>query len=124
MPHIKGLLTFEPPGIICIDWEVWRGVYCIMNLLRAGTNVSEGTTFVKRPAINMISVMQLVKNFEPVVQVRVSPAWLYNSVCRLARMRIKGRLVRGHSINSQRIQDIDMFSQRTVKLRGLTATLE
>ena len=103
MPHIKGLPTFEPPGIICIDWEIWQGVSCLTNLLRASSNVSEGTTFVKSPAIDMISVMQLVKNFEPVVQVRVPPAWLHNSVRRLPRMRIKGRLIRGHSVNSQRI---------------------
>ena len=67
MPHIKGLPTFEPPGIICIDWEIWWGVSCLTNLLRASSNVSKGATFVKSPAIDMISVMQLVKNFEPVV---------------------------------------------------------
>ena len=67
MPHIKGLPTFEPPGIIRIDWEIWRGVSCLTNLLRASSNVSECATFVKSPAIDMISVMQLVKNFEPVV---------------------------------------------------------
>jgi hypothetical protein len=89
MPHIKGLPTFESLGIICIGWETWWGVYCLTNLLRASTNVSEGATFVERPAVNMILVMQLIKNFEPVVQVRVSPAWLHNSVCLLIRIRIK-----------------------------------
>ncbi len=88
--YIKGLSAFEPLGVICIDWETWWGVYCLMNLVRASTYVSERATFVKRPAIDMISVMQLVENSEPIMQVRMSPAWLYNSVCWLTCMRIKG----------------------------------
>ena len=89
MSHIKGLPAFEPLRVICIDWETWRGVYRLTNLLRASTDVSECAMFVKRPTMNMVSVVQLVKNFEPIVQVTVSPAWFDNSVCWLACVRIK-----------------------------------
>ncbi len=72
--HIKCLSAFKPLGVICIDWKMWWGMDCLMNLLRASMYVSESATFVKRPAMNMISVMQLVENFKPIVQVRMSPA--------------------------------------------------
>ena len=101
MSHIKSLPAFEPLGVICIDWETWWGVDHLMNLLRAHTHVSECTTFVESPAVNMILVMQLVEHFEPIVQVRMSPAGLDNSICWLTCVAIKGRLIRQHSIHSQ-----------------------
>ena len=88
--HIKGLPAFEPLGVICIDWETWWGMDRLMNLLRARTHVSECATFVESPAINMISVMQLIEYFEPIVQVRMSPAGFDNSVCWLTCLTIKG----------------------------------
>jgi hypothetical protein len=99
--QVKGLSTLEPFGIVGIDRKAWWRMHLLMNPLRTGTNVRERATLVKGPAIDMISVMQLIEDSEPVVQVRVSPVRLGNCVHQLAGVRFKERFVRGHSLGSQ-----------------------
>ena len=68
---------------------MWWSVDHLMNPLRARMHVSECATFVESPAINMISVMQLVEYFEPIVHVVMSPAGLDSGVCWLTCLTIK-----------------------------------
>ncbi len=126
MSHIKGLSAFKPLGVIGIDWEtwMWRCVYCLMNLVGASTDMSKCAVLVSRPAINVISVVQLVKNVEPIMQQRMSPAGLDDCIVNLVCVSINGRLIGGHSIHSQCIQEANVLSQWTIKLGDLTATLK
>jgi hypothetical protein len=83
-----------------------------MDFLGTSTNVRECTALVHRPAVDVFSLVQLVKKLQPIVQIGMSPAWLDDGVYRSIRVRIYVRLVRGHSIRPQRIQDVKMLSQR------------
>lgn len=124
MPHVEGLPAIEPLGIIGVDWETRRGMYCLMDFLGTSTNVSKCAALVHRPAVDMSSVVQLIKNLQPIVQIGMSPAWLDDGVCRSIRVRIYVRLIRRHSIHPQRIQDVKMLSQWAIELGNLAATLE
>jgi hypothetical protein len=73
---------------------------CFVNLVGAYTDVSKCAALVSRPAIDMISVVQLVKNLEPIFQQRVSPAGLDDCVCDSVCVSVNIRLVGGHSIHS------------------------
>jgi hypothetical protein len=124
VPHIEGLPAIEPLGIIGVDWETRRSMYCLMDFLGTSTNVSKCTALVHRPAVDVFSLVQLIKNLQPIVQIGMSPAWFDDGVRRPIRVRIYVRLIRGHSIRPQRIQDVKMLSQRTIELGNLAATLE
>jgi hypothetical protein len=124
VPHIKGLPAIEPLGIIGVDWETRRGMSCLMDFLGTSTNVRECTALVHRPAVDVFSLVQLVKKLQPIVQIGMSPAWLDDGVYRSFRVRIYVRLIRRHSICPQRIQDVKMLSQRAKELGNLAATLE
>ena len=73
---------------------------CFVNLVGAYTDVSERAAFVSRPAIDVISVVQLVKNLEPIVQRRVSPAGFDDCVRDSVCVNVNSRLIGGHSIHS------------------------
>jgi len=86
--------------------------------------MSKCAALVSRPAINVISVVQLVKNLEPIMQQRMSPAGLDDCIGDSVCVSINGRLIGGHSIHSQCIQEANVLSQWTIKLGDLTATLK
>lgn len=46
-------------------------------------NVSECAMLVKGPAFDVTLMMQLIKDLEPVMQVRVSPLRFSNHICSL-----------------------------------------
>ncbi len=91
----------EPVGVIGVDWETWRGILRLTNLLRAGAYVREHATFVENEGINVIPVMQIIKNFEPMVDVRMPPAWF-----------------------DECIHDLKMLLQWVIELNNLAATLK
>ena len=67
MFDIKCLSSLKPFGVVGVDRKACGCMYLLMNLLGPRTNVRKRAALVKRPAIDMISVMQLVKDLEPVV---------------------------------------------------------
>ncbi len=67
MSHIKCFLPLKPSGVIGIDWKACWHLHLLMNFLGPDMNVRKHAALVKRPAIDMVSVMQLVKDLEPVV---------------------------------------------------------
>ena len=98
--QIKGLSTLEPFGIVGIDQEAWWCMYLLMNPLRISVNVREHAMLVKRPAIDVVSVMQLIEDLEPIVQVWVSPVRSGNCIRHLMGVRVKDRFIRGHPLRS------------------------
>ena len=80
MVQIKGLSTLEPFGIVGIDQEAWWHMYLLMNPLRISANVRERAMLVKGPAIDVVSVMQLIEDLEPIVQVWVLPVGSGNCI--------------------------------------------
>ncbi|KAH9011679.1 hypothetical protein EDB84DRAFT_1445021 [Lactarius hengduanensis] len=64
---VKCFSTLKPSGVISIDRKACRHMHLLMNFLGPNTNVRKRAALVKRPAINMVSMMQLVKDLEPVV---------------------------------------------------------
>ena len=100
MVQIKGLSTLKPFGIVGIDREAWWHMYLLMNPLRISVNVRERATLVKGPAIDVVSVMQLIKDLEPIVQVWVSPVGSGNYIYHLMGVQVKDRFIRGHPLGS------------------------
>ncbi len=65
--HIKCFSPLKPSGVVGVDRKACRHLHLLMNFLGPDTNVRKHAALVKRPAIDMVSVMQLVKDPEPVV---------------------------------------------------------
>ena len=103
--QIKGLPALNPSGVIGVDREACWHMRLQVHLLRPSTNVREGATLVKRPAFDVTSMMQLIKDLEPVMQVRVSPLGFCNHICSLMCVWINKRFICRHPIISQCIQD-------------------
>ena len=101
MVQIKGLSTLEPFGIVGIDREAWWCMNLLMNPLRISTNVRERATLVKGPAIDVVSVMQLIEDLKPIVQVWVSPVGSGDCIRHLVGVWVKERLIRRHPLGSQ-----------------------
>ncbi len=78
--YIKGVPAFDPQWVVCIDRKAWGRMNLFSNSLGANTNVGKCSALVHRPAIDMCPVVQLIEDFEPIVQVGVPPVWLDNSV--------------------------------------------
>ncbi len=57
MFQIKFFLTLEPSGVVGVNWKACRHMRPLMNFLGPDTNVRKCTALVKRPAIDMVSVM-------------------------------------------------------------------
>jgi hypothetical protein len=68
-------------------------------LLGPNTYVCNCSTLVIGPAIEVTTVMELIENSEPVVQIRVSPVRLDNCISHLIGTWIDIRFIRGHSID-------------------------
>ena len=83
MIQIKGLPALNPLGVISADREACWRMRLQVHLLRPSANVSKCATLVKGPAFNVTSMMQLIENPEPVMQVRVSPLGFGNRICSL-----------------------------------------
>src|SRR6266571_730505 len=70
--HIKGLSAFEPLGVIGIDWETWRCVYCLVNLVGASMDMSKCTALVSRPHCMQSRVSGQIKPLEnPIKRLKV-----------------------------------------------------
>ena len=67
MFHVKCLSTLEPFGVVDVDRKASRHMCLLMDFLGPDSNVRKRAALVERPAIDMVSVMQLVKDLEPVV---------------------------------------------------------
>lgn len=65
--HIKRLSTLKPLGVVGVDRKACRHTCLLMNPLRPDTNVRKRAALVKSPAVDVVSVMQLVKDLEPVM---------------------------------------------------------
>jgi hypothetical protein len=104
--QIQRLLTLKPSAVVGIHREGWWGMWLAMNYSGPSANVRECSTPIKGPAIDVISMMQLVKILEPVVEIRMSPLRFGNHIHRLMCVLIYERFVRGHPIGSQCIQDV------------------
>jgi hypothetical protein len=107
--QIKRLLALKPSAVVGVDREGWWGMWLFMNYSGPSAKVRECSTLIKGPAIDVISMMQLVKILEPVVEVMVSPLRFGNHIHRLVCVRVNERFVRGHPIGSQGIQDVQML---------------
>ena len=99
--QIKGLSTLKPFGIVGIDQEAWWRMYLLMNPLRISANVRECAMLVKEPAIDVVSVMQLIEDLKPIVQVWVSPVGSGDCIRHLVGVWVKERLIRRHPLGSQ-----------------------
>jgi hypothetical protein len=60
MFYIKFLSTFEPSGVIGVDRKACQHMYLLMNFLGPDPNVRKCTVLVKKPTIDVVSLMQLV----------------------------------------------------------------
>ena len=105
MIQIKGFPALNPLGVISVDREACWRMRLLVHLLRPNANVRERTTLVKGPAFYMTSMMQLIEDPEPVMQVRVSPLGFGNRKCSLVCVWINSRFIRRHPISSQCIQN-------------------
>jgi hypothetical protein len=122
--QVKSLSSIEPFGVVGVDRKAaWR-THLFMNLLGPYTNVRECATLVEGPAIDVVSVMQLIKYLQPIMHVGVSPIRFDNCISQLTRVRINKRFVRGHPIGSHCFQDVQMLGQRIKELGDPTTTLE
>jgi hypothetical protein len=96
MLYIKSLPAFEPQWVVRIEWEV-RGRMCLLvNPPGPNTSVGKCSTLILQPAIDVGAVMQVIKDFKPIMQIRVSPVRLDHSVDRLVGGSVNIRFVRGH----------------------------
>ena len=91
--HVEWLSTLKPSGIIGIYRKAFWYMYIFMNSLGPDANVRKRATLVKGPAIDVISIMYLVEDLEPVVQVGVSPVRLDNCICDLLHIAINSRFI-------------------------------
>ena len=97
MLYIKSLPSFKPQWVVRIEREVRGRMRLLVNPLGPNTSVGKCSTLILRPAIDVGTVVQVIKDFKPIVQIRVSPVWLDHSVDRLVGGSVYIRFVRGHS---------------------------
>lgn len=97
MFYIKSLPAFKPQWIVCIEWEVRGRMSLPVNSLGPNTSVGKCSTLILGPAIDVSTVVQVIKDFKPIVQIRVSPVRLDHSVHWLIGGLVNIRFVRGHS---------------------------
>ena len=120
---IQHLPGFQPLWVVRVDGQVRGCTHLFVYLLGPNPYVCKGPTLVIGPVIKVAPMMQLVENIKPTVQIWVSPVRLDDRIRYLVCSWINIRLVRGHSINSQRVQNRQMPPKWSIKLSNITTTM-
>jgi hypothetical protein len=100
MLYIKCLPAFKPQWLVPVDWEARGHMRLLVNPLGTNTNVGKCSTVILGPVIDVSMVVQLIEDFEPIVQIKMSPVRLDHGVSWLVGGLINIRFVRGHSFGS------------------------
>ncbi len=101
MIQIKGLPALNPFRVIGVDQKTYWHMWLWVLFLRSSMKVRKSATLVKGPAFNMTSMMELIKDLEPVLQVRVSPLGFGDCICSLMCVWVNKRFIHRHPIISQ-----------------------